>query len=103
MGVFATPPQNPAPPTTTVQQDMTTAGQRKINLIWEYTQALIAVVVVACTMVTGTWMMVAGSKAEVPTIMAVAFGMVVGSYFQRTNHMNVGGVGRKPEQTYEGR
>ena len=103
MGVFATPPQSSVPPTTTAQQDITTAGQRKINLIWEYTQALIAVVVVACTMVTGTWMMIAGSKTEVPTIMAVAFGMVVGSYFQRTNHMNVGGVGRKPEQTYEGR
>ena len=103
MAVFSGDPQAPIPPNTTVQQDMTTAGQRKINLIWEYTQALIAVVVVACTMVTGTWMMIAGSKTEVPTIMAVAFGMVVGSYFQRTNHMNVGGVGRKPEQTYEGR
>jgi hypothetical protein len=39
------------PPTTTVQQDLTHAGQRKVNLIWEYTQELIAIVVVVTTMV----------------------------------------------------
>lgn len=33
-------------PTTTEQQDLTVAGQRKVNLIWEFTQASIAILVV---------------------------------------------------------
>lgn len=97
------PEQPSLPPTTTVQEDVTTAGQRKINLIWEYTQAIIAIVVVGATMSAALFAVFTKSSEQIPNVIGVAFGMVVGSYFQRTNHMNVGGVGPKPSQKYEGR
>lgn len=96
------------PARTTFQEDLTTAGQRKINLVWEITQAIIAMLVVITTM--GVSALVAyyhnvGVAGEVPNIIAVAFGTVVGFYFSRTNHQAIGGVGKKAneEQTYEGR
>jgi len=91
------------PPTTTVQEDLTKAGQRRINLIWEYTQATIAIAVVFATMGSGVYSMVY-DKAAVPTIIAVAFGTIVGFYFSRTNHEAIGGMGEKPEKNqYIGR
>lgn len=39
--IAALPPH--VAPTTTNEQNITTAGQRRINLIWEFTQAIIAV------------------------------------------------------------
>ena len=93
---------SPLAPNTTEQQDLTTAGQRKVNLIWEYTQAIIAMVVVTTTMAST---LIASWKADtqVPNLIAVAFGTVVGFYFSRTNHAAIGGVGDKPSQPYEGR
>lgn len=91
------------PATTTHQQDITTAGQRKINLIWEYTQAIIALMVVASTMASGVYMSYTHSMDQLPTIMSVAFGTVVGFYFSRTNHAAIGGIGQKPNAPYEGR
>lgn len=89
-------------PTTTAQEDITTAGQRKVNLIWEYTQAAIALLVVLSTMVAG--FLVAIKGGQIPTIYSVAFGTVVGFYFSRTNHQAIGGIGAKPPlQKYEGR
>lgn len=96
------PPLPSLAPTTTVQQDITTAGQRKVNLIWEYTQAFIAIFVVVSTLVVGAVLAVRG-KDEIPTIFSVAFGTVVGFYFSRTNHAAIGGIGEKPQQKYEGR
>lgn len=92
--------EQPLPPKTTTQEDLTTAGQRRVNLIWEYTQAFIAVVVVLATMARGYQL---ESNQQIPTIMAVAFGTVVGFYFSRTNHAAIGGIGNKPTQPYEGR
>jgi hypothetical protein len=91
------------PPTTTAQQDITTAGQRKINLIWEYTQAIIAIFVVVSTLGTAMYMEIAGKVEQIPTIFSTAFGMIVGFYFARTNHQAIGGIGKKPRQKYEGR
>jgi hypothetical protein len=94
----------PLPPTTTSQEDMTTAGQRQINLIWERTQACIAIFVVFMTMITGAWSVFTKSSDQIPNIIATAFGMVVGFYFSRTNHAAIGGVGRKPSDgPYTGR
>ena len=89
------------PATTTFQEDLTTAGQRRVNLIWEYTQASIAVVVVLFTMVAGIAAMIYG--LDIPSIISVAFGMVTGFYFSRTNHAAIGGIGHKPQQPYVGR
>ncbi len=92
------------PPKTTAQQDLTMAGQRKINAIWEYTQAIIALLVVSSTMASGMYAAFSKSSEQIPTIMSVAFGTVVGFYFSRTNHVAIGGIGRKPDETeYHGR
>ncbi len=103
---FAAPPSSFAPslpPTTTHQEDITTAGQRRVNLIWEYTQAIIALVVVMATMASGVFMAYTHSQDQLPTIMSVAFGTVVGFYFSRTNHAAIGGIGPKPSEPYQGR
>jgi hypothetical protein len=98
--------QLPLPPDTTSQQDLTTAGQRRVNLIWEYTQAVIALSVVTTTMGTAAYQVLHPKPdVQIPTIIAVAFGTVVGFYFSRTNHAAIGGVGPKTDQTqpYAGR
>jgi hypothetical protein len=97
------PNQAPVDPKTTYQQDLTFAGQRRINLIWEYTQAMIALIVVVATMAAGLYLSFHPAGEQVPTIMAVAFGTVVGFYFSRTNHAAIGGVGEKPSDKYLGR
>lgn len=99
--------QTPLPPSTTMQQDMVSASQRRINLIWERTQATIAIAVVVCTMGVGSYVAIVGlPESRIPTILSVAFGMITGFYFSRTNHAATGGVGpkeSKPEGTYSGR
>lgn len=98
-------PEPSLAPRTTAQEDLTTAGQRKINLIWEYTQAAIALVVVMSTMGAGLYATFHPNSinTQVPTIMSVAFGTVVGFYFSRSNHAAIGGIGPKPNPPYEGR
>jgi hypothetical protein len=96
--------QGPLPPDTTLQQDLTHAGQRKINLIWEYTQAFIAIVVVVSTMSVGVKIGFGGKpEMSLPTILSTGFGLVVGFYFSRTNHSAIGGIGSKPNGEYRGR
>ncbi len=90
--------QAPLPPRTTEQQDLTVAGQRRINLIWEYTQAIIAIILVGAFVVTEIRIVFKGGSQEIPAVLAALCGTVVGSYFQRTNHMNVGGIGFKPSE-----
>ncbi len=90
-------------PTTTAQQDITTASQRKVNLIWEYTQAAIAVMVVAANIVVWVAVTLKGSANPIPPGLGEALFLVIGFYFSRTNHQAIGGIGPKPQQPYEGR
>lgn len=79
----------PLSPTTTVQEDVTKAGQRRINLIWEFTQALIAVSI--------TWACIYISIKKIESdVLTNAFFLIVSMYFVRTNHSLTGGVGSKP-------
>lgn len=88
-------------PTTTEQEDKVTAGQRLVNILWEVTQTVIAITVVVSTMIKA-FSLTEGQ--DIPTIMAVAFGTVVGFYFARTNHQAIGGIGKKPiDPPYTGR
>lgn len=95
----------PLPPTTTEQQDLTYLGQRKINIVWEYTQAFLAIFVTITVMGLGTFLGIVGRADDLPTYLALAFGLIIGFYFGRTNHTNVGGVGERPKVTnaYRGR
>ena len=89
-------------PTTTTQEDLVTAGQRKINLIWEYTQAAIALIVTVANMVVAVY---SAMKPNVPfpVILSSSFFLIVGFYFSRTNHAAIGGIGPKPDTVYVGR
>lgn len=75
-------------PTTTEEQDTVTAGQRRINVMWESTQALIAIMVTIALI----YISIKSIQAEE---LKNAFFLIIGFYFSRTNHTNVGGVGHK--------
>jgi hypothetical protein len=94
-------------PNTTEQQDKTLAGQRRINIIWEVTQATIAVLVVMSNMIVAVWngVRLDISPHDHPTVLSSALFLIVGFYFARTNHASIGGVGSKANTTqiYEGR
>jgi hypothetical protein len=77
------------PPTTTEQEDITTAGQRRVNLIWEFTQAFIAISI--------TWAVIFITIKQIESeVLTNAFFLIVSMYFVRTNHTLIGGIGRKP-------
>lgn len=81
---------------------LTTEGQRGINRLWERTQAVIAIVVVVVTMVVIAVLIVApvlrGQDLNPTGVTALVLlsslsTNIVTSYFTRTNHTKVGGVG----------
>lgn len=88
--------QQPLTPTTTIEQDLTVAGQRRINLVWELTQAGVALTITIAVILCALF------KLTSPEI-TNAFFLIVGFYFSRTNHTQIGGIGEKPTPVYEGR
>jgi hypothetical protein len=99
-------------PTTTAQQDLTTAGQRQINLIWERTQALLALSVVMFTVFIDGLVTVLCIIMKTDLTASMMMGLsflnitctgVISFYFSRTNHAAIGGVGQKPMENYTGR
>lgn len=92
-----------APPNTTLQQDLVAAGQRKINLIWEYTQSTISILTVVANMIVAVWDGLHTTHADFPVILSSSLFLIVGFYFSRTNHAAIGGVGQKPDFVYQGR
>lgn len=89
-------PHKAVAPTTTEQEDLVVAGQRRVNLIWEFTQAFIAILVTASFL----YCEIKGIDSEAVNM---TFALVIGFYFSRTNHSSIGGVGNKPSQKYIGR
>lgn len=83
---MVTPAGESVAPTTTQEQDRYTLGQRKINFIWETTQAVIAVAVVGANVIAAFMLPVESS------MLSNAFFLVIGFYFGRTNHARSGGV-----------
>jgi len=86
----------PLPPTTTAQEDRVTAGQRRINLVWEFTQSTIAIGITGAVIYCGVAQTVSQELTN-------AFFLIVGFYFSRTNHSAIGGTGSKPQTIYRGR
>lgn len=77
----------PARATTTSEQDRGTLGQRRVNLLWEGTQGTVALVLV------GTACFALLNGISLPAEYWLLLGIVVNSYFTRTNHTKIGGVG----------
>lgn len=75
----------PVPSTTTKEEDRHSASQRQVNIIWETTQAFIAVSVTIANIYAAL------TGIESPPLNNTFF-LVVGFYFGRTNHQKVGGV-----------
>lgn len=90
----------PLSPSTTDEQDRTTAGQRAINLIWENTQMKIALSVIwgalavsALLAVFGKWLGTSDMQLAAIVFLFGVANLVTGFYFGRTNHQRSGGVG----------
>lgn len=80
-------------PQTTAEQDVMTAGQRRVNLIWEVTQALVALIVTTATLwVAGNLAIQDKGNEAAFLLLSNVFFMVVSTYFARTNHTRTGGV-----------
>lgn len=90
------PLEPPLSPTTTYQEDLTTAGQRRVNLIWEYTQAAVALTVTLAVIYSAITGIVSDTLTN-------AFFLIIGFYYSRTNHAAIGGIGKKPSSEYVGR
>lgn len=65
----------------------TEQGRRRINLIWEITQATLALEIVT------TILYIAVRDGDLPTSLGVLGATVLTTYFTRTNHTAMGGVG----------
>lgn len=71
-----------------------TAGQRTINVIWEVTQAVIALAVTMATLFAAVSLVLQGKPADAAfLLLSNAFFLVIGFYFGRTNHQRMGGIG----------
>lgn len=82
-----------AAPTTTSEENRHALGQRRVNLIWETTQAVIALAVTLATLYAATSLTLRGNAGDAAfLLLSNAFFLVIGFYFGRTNHQRVGGV-----------
>ncbi len=85
------------------QHGLVAAGQRKVNLIWEYTQAIVAILIVGANL--AVWLSIAfrSTPVQMPGGLTDALFVIVGFYYGRTNHAAIGGPGPKPPTYYVGR
>lgn len=95
------PPNKVLPPTTTHEENLITEGQRTINQLWERTQAIVAVSVVAVTVTVDGSVTIIFAVTKGDLTVSQLFGLtflhmicllVIQNYFQRTNHSLIGGV-----------
>lgn len=93
-----------AAPTTTEEEDRVSLGQRDTSMVWETTQAKIAIAVVYAALATACILsLIAVVPWATERQMAVAItafmllsslsSLVIGFYYGRTNHQKIGGVG----------
>lgn len=87
----------PLPPTTTSEQNLRTASQREVNLIWERTQMRLALSVIWASLFVAAAIAVFGKYIGTAELQLAAvvflFGvanLVTGFYFGRTNHARIG-------------
>lgn len=103
------PPANPAstavlaskenPPlqaTTTSEQDLKSQGQRALNMLWERTQAVIALEIVNAAIIFAFVSLWTKPNEAASYFFVSAFSLVVGFYFSRVNHARIGDEPNKP-------
>lgn len=79
------------PATTTAEENLRSAGQRRVNLIWEYTQAGVAILVVSANVINELLARYAPVATDPQSdLLGNAFFLVIGFYFGRTNHARIG-------------
>lgn len=83
------------------QVAIVTAGQRRINLIWEITQAFIAISVVSTNLAVAIHAAFHNTAVEIPTMLGNVLFLVVGFYFGRTNHSRMGGIAPDGHRDYQ--
>ena len=71
-------------------------------MVWEYTQAAVALLVTITTLTLCIVLVARGETTQALQLMSSAFFLIIGFYFGRTNHQRVGGV-EIPYQPYQGR
>lgn len=82
--------ETPVAPKTTTEQDRHSFGQRRINMIWEVTQAIIAVAVTLSVLfVSGSLALRPDQQNAAFLLMSNAFFLVIGFYFSRSNHNRI--------------
>lgn len=102
-------------PETTEEEDRVALGQRNINLIWEKTQARIAIISVVVSQLVNFVVIVSmlfktstPDPARIAVITAsvaamnLTVGIIIGFYFSRTNHSAIGGTGKKASSSNQG-
>ncbi|MCR4330062.1 MAG: hypothetical protein NUV65_05980 [Candidatus Roizmanbacteria bacterium] len=83
-----------------VEKSLMTAGQRRINLMWEVTQSLIALSVTISSLYVAINLSLTGSTDSAAfLLLSNSFFLVIGFYFGRTNHQKIGGVKSQDENT----
>jgi hypothetical protein len=60
-------------------------SMRKIPIIWEYTQAIIACFIVLCNMIVGIHIGLLQGRSELPVTLDNALFVVIGFYFGRSS------------------
>ena len=73
---------------TAASHASTVLGRHRINIIWELTQAFVAVSVTLTTLYAAGNIVVRGAEDDAPfLLLSNAFFLVIGFYFGRTNHV----------------
>lgn len=84
-----------AAPTATEEEERVAEGQRRINLIWETTQSIVALGVTGFTLyVSASLALEDKPDTAAFLLLSNVFFLVLGTYFSRTNHQKTGGVGK---------
>jgi hypothetical protein len=71
------------------EESRTSGGQRRVNLIWEVTQSMLALLIVTASMASA---LIPASSPTAQVTLTNAMFVVIGFYFGRTNHQRTGGV-----------
>jgi len=87
----------PIPTVKETEDALVSAGQRRVNRIWEFTQSYISISVTTTgLLVSAVLTLRLGDTSSAFNLLSNTMFVVIGFYFGRTNHQRTGGVGANP-------